>query len=68
MPNPSPHAAQEREVYRWFCLRCTKGGQITMPAHIDVWSGAQQISHRHYRKSPKCQAYMAQITVRKVPR
>jgi hypothetical protein len=41
-------------TWTWRCDRCRKGGTLTLPSHIDGWSGATAVLEAHRRRAPRC--------------
>lgn len=40
--------------WHWRCDRCGKGGAVTLPSHIDGWSGVQAVLEAHRGQAPRC--------------
>jgi hypothetical protein len=50
-------------VYPWKCGRCGRRGQLTMPADIDAWGGAEAVMTAHRLRAPRCRGDMGTVRV-----
>jgi hypothetical protein len=54
--------------WTWRCDDCGKGGTVTLPAHIDGWSGATAVLKAHQRRSPQCRGGVRTVRVSRLKR
>jgi len=49
--------------WHWRCDRCGKGGTLTLPVHIDGWSGAMAVLEAHRARAPRCRGDVRTVRV-----
>lgn len=49
--------------WHWRCDRCWTYGVVTLPVHIDGWSGAQAVLEAHRARAPRCRGGVRTVRV-----
>lgn len=58
-------AARPQNVFSWHwrCEHCGNGGAVTLPTHIDGWSGATAVLEAHRKRAPRCRGGVRTVRV-----